>query len=130
MKLCQTCTSCLENCPTRCIDPDRFLIHADKCLTHFNESENPLPGWIKPEWHNSLLGCMICQEVCPLNKAALDKTQDAKVSFTRAETEEILEGTLRENLRSATLAKLESLCLADSDVYPVLKRNLSLLLNK
>lgn len=130
MKLCQTCTSCMDNCPTRCIPADRFLVHADRCLTHFNESGNPLPVWLNPEWHNALLGCMICQEVCPLNKEFLRKTQDAIKNFTRAETEEILAGTPLENLKAETLVKLESLCLADSDVYPLLKRNLALLIRK
>ncbi len=129
MKLCKTCQSCLDKCPTGCISVDRFLIHADRCLTHFNESENPLPGWINPEWHNALLGCMICQKVCPLNKEFLEKPQDATEAFTSAETDEILSGTPQENLRPATLTKLESLCLADSDVYPILKRNLSLLID-
>ena len=69
MKLCESCLKCIEKCPAGYISADQFLIHADRCLTNFNESENPLPGWIKPEWHNALLGCMIYQEVCPLNKA-------------------------------------------------------------
>jgi len=128
MKLCQTCKLCRDKCPTGCISADRFLIHADRCLTHFNESENPLPGWIKPEWHNALLGCMKCQKVCPLDKELLEKPEDAIEKFTVAETEEILAGTPLENLRPATVTKLESLCLADSDVYPILKRNLSLLI--
>lgn len=128
MKLCRSCKLCLESCPTQCIPTDRFLIHADRCLTHFNESEKPLPGWLKDEWHNALLGCMVCQRVCPLDKELLEKPQDASVKFTVSETQEILAGTPQESLRPATVTKLESLCLADSDVYPILKRNLSLLL--
>jgi epoxyqueuosine reductase len=128
MQLCQTCKLCMDKCPTGCIPADHFLIHADRCLTHFNESENPLPGWLKPEWHNALLGCMICQRVCPLDKELLEKPEDVSVKFSVAETEEILAGIPQENLRPATVTKLESLCLADSDVYPILKRNLSLLI--
>jgi epoxyqueuosine reductase len=130
IKLCESCIKCIEKCPTGCIAADQFLIHADRCLTHFNESENPLPGWIKPEWHNALLGCMICQKVCPLNKDFSGKTLDASETFNRIEADKILAGIPPENLSPGTLSKLESLCLADSDVYPILKRNLSLLLNK
>jgi epoxyqueuosine reductase len=130
MKLCQTCKSCMDKCPTGCIPAERFLIHADRCITHFNESGNLLPDWINPEWNNALLGCMVCQMVCPLNKEFLEKILDAKETFNSTETNEILEGTPLENLRPETLVKLESLCLAASDVYPLLKRNLSLLLNK
>ncbi|RJO60541.1 MAG: epoxyqueuosine reductase [Dehalococcoidia bacterium] len=128
MKLCQTCKLCMDKCPTGCIPADRFLIHADRCLTHFNESENPLPAWLNPEWHNALLGCMICQKVCPLNKELSEKSENAIEKFILAETQEILAGTAQENLRPTTVTKLESLCLADSDVYPILKRNLSLLM--
>ena len=129
MKLCKTCKLCMDKCPTECIPADRFLIYADRCLTHFNESENPIPAWINPDWHNALLGCMVCQKVCPLNKDSLEKIQDAVEKFSKVETDEILAGTTQENLRPATITKLESLCLADIDIYPLLKRNLSLLLN-
>ena len=130
MKLCESCFKCAEKCPTGCISTDRFLIQADRCLSYFNESENPLPGWIKPEWHNALLGCMICQNVCPLNKDLSEKPLDASETFDRTETDKILAGIPPENLSPGTLSKLASLCLADSDAYPLLKRNLSLLLNR
>ena len=87
LEICQTCPLCWDACPTGCIDAIRFLIHADQCLTHFNESENPLPNRIKPEWYKALLGCLKCQQVCPLNKGVLMQIQDTSESFTRAETE-------------------------------------------
>jgi epoxyqueuosine reductase len=121
MKSCLSCKACSEKCPTGCISSDSFVIRADRCLTHFNESENTLPGWIDPAWHNALLGCMVCQEVCPMNKRMLNKTQESPVSFNKAETAAILSGTPLKKLGVATSAKLESLCLADSDVYPLLK---------
>jgi epoxyqueuosine reductase len=130
MKSCLSCKACAEKCPTNCISSEGFVIRADRCLTHFNESESTLPGWIDPAWHNSLLGCMICQEVCPMNKRIMNKTQESTVSFNKAETDKILSGVELEKLGATTIAKLESLCLADSDVYPLLKRNLSLLFNK
>jgi epoxyqueuosine reductase len=130
MKLCQTCTSCSDNCPTGCISTNRFLVKAEMCLTHFNESQNPLPGWIDPGWHNALLGCMLCQKCCPLNKEFLKKPQDLAQTFNAVETSAILSGIPQQKLLPETIAKLESLCLADSDIYPLLKRNLSLLLDQ
>ena len=33
MKECDRCKACLNECPTRAIVPDRFLIHAERCIT-------------------------------------------------------------------------------------------------
>jgi epoxyqueuosine reductase len=130
MKVCQTCRACAKACPTGCIPENRFLIHAERCLTHFNESAEALPEWIKPEWHNSMLGCMECQKACPVNKPFLGSTLEAPESFDDAETQQILKGEPIESLSPKLKGKLESLCLTDEDVYPLLKRNLALLLNK
>lgn len=64
---CATCRACVAACPTGAIGTDRFLLHAERCLTYWNEKppEVPFPNWIKPKWHNALVGCMRCQEVCP-----------------------------------------------------------------
>jgi epoxyqueuosine reductase len=130
MNLCLTCKACLNACPTGCISEDRFLVHAERCLTHFNESEDAFPGWIKPEWHNALLGCMECQKACPANKPFLGLTREASESFSEAETEQILRGAPLETLAPELKTRLESLCLTEEDVYPLLKRNLSLLLKR
>jgi epoxyqueuosine reductase len=130
MRPCQTCKVCLKACPTGCIADDRFLIHADRCLTHFNENEKTLPDWIKAAWHNALLGCMECQKACPVNKPHLGSTREAEVVFSESETRQILDGEPLDTLTPELKAKLESLCLTDEDVYPLLKRNLSLLLKR
>ncbi len=130
MGLCQTCKACIKACPTSAITADRFLIRAERCLTHFNESEKAMPDWVKPEWHNAMLGCMRCQEACPIDKPFLKQEREAEESFSAAETEQILAGIPKEKLPAATLAKLDALCLGDDDVYPLLRRNLALLLNR
>ena len=127
---CLKCNACEVACPAGCISKSRFLVHAERCLTHFNEQEGPLPAWIEASWHNALLGCMACQQVCPLNKKLMEKIEDSLVKFTDSETREILAGVSKDSLREETRSKLESLCLAEDDVYPFLKRNLSLLLDK
>jgi epoxyqueuosine reductase len=40
MDLCERCTACRRACPTAAIAPDRFLLHAERCLAYLNE----LPG--------------------------------------------------------------------------------------
>ncbi|MDH4367544.1 MAG: FeS-binding protein, partial [Dehalococcoidia bacterium] len=68
MKDCDKCKACRKACPTGAIAPDRFLIHAERCITFLNEDRGEFPEWIDPAWHNSLVGCMKCQLVCPVNK--------------------------------------------------------------
>jgi hypothetical protein len=60
----------------------------------------------------------------------MDKIEDRSEKFTETETNSILQGTPRNKLEPQTLSKLESLYLAGDDVYPLLKRNLSLLFDK
>ena len=59
----------------------------------------------------------------------MEKIENRSETFDYIETSEILSGTPKDKLRGETLSKLESLCLA-GDVYPLLKRNLSLVLDK
>jgi epoxyqueuosine reductase len=88
---CQHCQSCLKHCPTGAIRPERFLIDNQLCLSYFNEVPDPFPAWIKPEWHNSLYDCLICQEYCPMNRVYLE-TDPQTIRFEEAETAQILAG--------------------------------------
>ena len=78
MDYCEDCRTCTEVCPTKAILADRFLINAEKCLTYFNENEWSLPDWIDPQSHNSLVGCMKCQLICPVNRNFLDMKEPVK----------------------------------------------------
>ena len=87
LERCQKCKACVNNCPTGAIPTDRFLLHAERCLVFFNERppEYPFPEWVAPSAHNSLIGCMTCQQVCPENKVFLDQFAD-EVAFSHEET--------------------------------------------
>jgi epoxyqueuosine reductase len=123
---CQTCIACVKKCPTRAIPPDRFLLRAEKCLTYHNESEAPFPEWIDPSWHNCLIGCMICQNVCPVNQPFSGRIVD-EATFSEEETELILKDTPKENLSPETLEKLERINMLKD--FKLLSRNLNALLN-
>jgi len=125
MRACETCFKCLENCPTQCISTDRFLIHAENCLTYLNESENKFPNWVKPDWHNAIIGCMRCQLVCPVNKAQIKKVVDGP-QFSEKETELILQKTPLDNLPKITRENISS--ISGDDWYEVFPRNLNVLL--
>lgn len=125
MKECDTCKACLKACPTGAIVPDRFLIHAERCMTFLNEGSESFPEWIDPAWHNSLVGCMKCQLVCPVNKRFAKWVEEGE-AFSEAETESILNGVPLDRLPPETVHKLNRSYMVDS--LDVLPRNLRALL--
>ena len=127
MAACENCSLCRENCPTKSIPVDRFLIHAENCLGFLNQIEPDFPYWVQhqPDWHNALVGCMSCQFVCPVNKPYVNKIV-AGPSFSEEETGLILNKTPLENLSPETRRKLKF----SDGIYPLLARNLSALIEK
>jgi epoxyqueuosine reductase len=127
MEACTHCRACEKSCPTKAIHNDRFLIHAERCLTYFNEGEEAFPEWLNPAWHNCLVGCLKCQLVCPQNKPFKNWIED-RVIFEEAETELLLKGAPREVLAAETAGKLEKIGMLE--YLEMLPRNLSVLLHK
>jgi epoxyqueuosine reductase len=124
---CENCSACLKACPTNAIVSDRFQLYAERCLTFHNESSKAFPQWLSPSWHNSLVGCMICQKVCPANKAVV-KWIEAGATFDGEETDLILNGDSEQRLPRETVAKLKKLDMIR--YYDVLGRNLRMLIEK
>jgi epoxyqueuosine reductase len=124
---CEGCMLCQNACQTSAISTDRFLLHAEWCLTYHNEkpADVPFPAWIKREWHNCLIGCIRCQAACPENKTFLGKVGET-AQFTQQETELLLKATSSAALSEETVAKMKLLSLLD--YYQELPRNLSVLL--
>lgn len=123
---CTNCSVCLKNCPTGAISTNRFLINAEKCMTFINEyGDYDFPEWVKPEWHNSLIGCMSCQLKCPKNAAFANKSK-VIVSFTEEETIMLLDKVSLESLPEATIKKLEDIEMIQN--YSFLSRNIKILL--
>jgi epoxyqueuosine reductase len=126
MESCQKCSLCQRICPTGAILPDRFLINANRCLTYVNENEEDFPAWVKTEWHNAVLGCMECQQVCPVDKNLLSQTVESPVSFEDNEVGLLLRKTPLTELPEETRRKLHELCLDDD--YALLARNIGCLI--
>ena len=125
MKECDKCKACLNECPTKAIVPDRFLIHAERCLTFLNEGTAEFPEWVAPAWHNSLVGCMKCQLACPVNKPFIKWVEDGE-DFDEDETELILSGAPLDRIPPATVQKLKRCYM--QEYLDALPRNLRALL--
>jgi epoxyqueuosine reductase len=123
MDRCKDCQVCLTKCPTGAITSERFLLRAERCLVFHNERspEHPFPDWIDPASHNCLIGCMLCQQFCPENKA-FPEWFKGNETFSHEETSLFLKGALADRLPTTTQAKLERLGLLDS--LEILPRNL------
>ena len=124
---CENCSACMKACPTNAIVSDRFQLYAERCLTFHNERSEAFPQWLSPSWHNCLVGCMICQKVCPANKDVV-KWIEAGATFDNEETDLILNGVSKERLPPETLEKLKGLDIMS--YYDVLGRNLKALIEK
>jgi len=124
-KRCGNCVACIKKCPTGAIDPGRFLIRAERCLTFLNESENELAENIDPSIHHCLIGCLYCQKYCPLNREFDDYIEKSSV-FSRDETAQILNGNSNDKLAPEIRAKLDKPGL-HYDIK-IIARNLRLLL--
>ena len=127
MEQCETCSACRKACPAKAIGSDRFQLHAERCITFHNERHNDFIDWLSPAWHNCLVGCMICQKVCPANKEVAKWIENG-IAFDREETRLILNGTPQDKLPHVTFEKLKSLDMME--YYHVLRRNLKVLIEQ
>ena len=125
LDLCENCKACAKACPTAAIGADRFLLHAERCLTFHNERPNDFPKWLSPAWHNSLVGCMICQKVCPANKDFIGWIEKGPI-FDNEETALLMKGASEDHLSGSTKEKLKKLGLME--YLKVIGRNLSAVL--
>lgn len=125
LKECDNCKACLKACPTGAIVSDRFLVHAERCLTFFNEESDVFPEWLDPAWHNSLVGCMKCQLICPVNRPFVNWVEDG-ADFDEAETQLLLDGVPLDRIPAETVDKLNRCYM--TEYLNLLPRNLRVLL--
>jgi len=127
MELCDKCTACQKICPTMAIPSDRFLLRAERCISFFSETQGEFPPWLEPSWHNCLVGCFLCQKVCPVDKDFLEKIEEGP-TFSPLETNFILQRKPKHKMPGLTIEKLESLDIIE--YIDILGRNLRALIDQ
>lgn len=125
MPECSKCSACIRACPTNSIDSQRYLIHAEKCITNFNEREGDFPEWFDESWHNAIVGCMKCQEACPKNREFINRVEN-EITFKPEEIEMILQKVPFEKLPCHLKQKLDKLNM--TEYYDVMRRNITVLI--
>lgn len=65
---CGTCNKCIEACPTGALLSPQ-LLDSRKCIAYLTiESKDHIPSEYMDAVGNHVVGCDICQDVCPYNK--------------------------------------------------------------
>lgn len=69
---CGTCTKCMDACPTSAIIPGKRAVDSQRCIAFLTiEQRGEIAPALQAPIGDWLLGCDICQEVCPWNNASL-----------------------------------------------------------
>lgn len=77
---CGSCTACIDACPTGAITP--YKVDATRCVSYLTlEHRGVIGASLHMGVGNHLIGCDICQDVCPFNRRHEDDSMsDGRVN--------------------------------------------------
>jgi epoxyqueuosine reductase len=105
---CGSCRKCLEACPTGAFPAERVL-DASRCISYFTiEHRGPIPEGFRKGVGDWIMGCDVCQEVCPWNRFASAGPVFSPVMETALDLEELAgldEAAFRARFRNTPLSR-------------------------
>jgi epoxyqueuosine reductase len=123
---CGTCRLCIDRCPTGAINANR-TINARKCISNLTiENRDPVAEELGPEFEKRVIGCDICQEICPWNKKAPINNHpeysipEEVANMTLAEWLSLTEEQFNRLFKESAVSRVK---------YPNFKHNISVVMN-